>query len=139
MAQYISKNGDVAFRKVNVAASAEPRFENFAFVGQEINYPDQMVVLEVLRQDGKTELIYEGPRITAAWRLDGPDRIQIQQNVPRERLWLRNRDSAMILYKVPVQLPQRDMLVTMQVPCGTHNMELCADRYFERIYELNRV
>ena len=135
MAKYIRKSGDKAYRRVSVTSTALPRFEDFSVEGQLVNYPDTGVVLEILREDGSTELFYQGPRAMAQYVTLGTE-IRMSQDVPTERLWIRRADGVGVPYKVPSDLPKNSGLISFYVPGGAQKMELYGDKYFEKIYEL---
>ena len=135
MASYNVREGDKAFRRVNVRNAANPAFENVEAPGQVINYPDSMVVLEVLHTDGSRELIYEGPKGLANYVHAGADKIRLERTVPTERLWVRPADGKGIAYKVPSNLPTAEG-IEFQIPAGVQKMELYGDEYFSKVFEL---
>ncbi len=135
MAQYTRKAGDKAYRKVNITVSSEPQFTDFSIGGECVSYPDKEVVLEVLRENGSTELHYQGSRATLAYLKAGADTIRILKDVPTARLWIRRVDGTGILYKVPSQLPVEDTAKVLRVPGGVANVELVGDKYLNMVYE----
>lgn len=134
MAQYTRKPGDKAYRKVSITAAGTPRFTDFVVSGELISYPDVAVVLEVLRDDGTTKLYYDRDPAPASCKAITMDTFCISQGVPTERLWIRRSDGTGIPYKVPSGLKLQNGLPVFQVPCGTANMEVCGDQYFEKVY-----
>ena len=136
MAEYTRTNRDKAYRKVNITATANPKFVDFKEPGEVVNYPNMAVVLEVLHYDGTTELYYEGAQGSVANKAGSPDTFGIISNVPTARLWVCRTDGTGIPYKIPENLPQKDGLALVLVPAGTRDMEIVGDKYFEKVYEL---
>lgn len=134
MAQYTRKPGDKAYRRVNITAAGTPQFTEFTMAGELVSYPDVAVVLEVLRDDGTTHLYYDRDPAPASCKAIGGDSFCISKGVPTERLWIRRVDGTGIPYKVPGGLALKDGMPVFKVPCGTANMEICGDQYFEKVY-----
>lgn len=139
MAIYTRKENDKAYRRINIAVAANPKFTEFNEAGEQVGYPDTAVVLEVLRNDGSTELYYDGAVGSATYKADGIDKFCMNNYVPISRLWVRRSDGTGIPYKIPGNLPEKDGLVTVLVPFGVHNAEIAGDKYFEKIYDLKRI
>lgn len=139
MPVYTKQNRDKAYRKVTITASANPKFVDFKEPGEQVPYPNVAVVLEVLHHDGTTELYYEGAQGSATYKASGPDKFEIHNAVPVTRLWVRRTDGTGIPYKIPDNLPQKNGLAQVQVPAGTHEMEIVGDKYFEKVYDLKRL
>lgn len=135
MAQYIRKPGDKAYRRVNITAFGTPKFTEFTAAAEPVSYPDTAVVLEVLREDGTSELHYERAPGPVSYKAIGKDKFCISRGVPTERLWLCRSDGTGIPYKVPSQLSEENGLAVFHVPCGTNGMELFGDQYFAKVYE----
>ncbi len=136
MAQYTRRVGDKAYRKVNITVPNEPKFTDFSIGGECVNYPDREVVLEVLRENGSTELYYQGTQAVFNYRKPGADTIRIPKDVPTARLWIRRLDGTGILYKIPSQLPVEDTAKVFRIPGGVSNVEVVGDKYFAMVYEI---
>lgn len=139
MATYERKEREKAYRRVNITAAANPKFTDFNEPGELVSYPDAAVVLEVLREDGTTELHYNGAVGTATYKAGGTNQFLMSKSVPITRLWVRKSDGTGIPYKIPAGLPEKDGLMEVLVPCGTLEMEIVGDKYFEMVYDLKRL
>lgn len=137
MPSYIRRNGDVKYRKVSIQSEILPQYKEFTSAGESVQYTD-FQVLEVLRENGTSELFHEGGVETASYAPGGPDRFLLGKNIPLVRVWMRRSDGTGIPYKVPTELPVKGSSVEFRVPCGIQGMELFGDRYFEMIYKLQR-
>ena len=138
MPNYIRKNGDVKYRKVSVQSDTEPVFMEFTAPNESISYTEVQIV-EVVREDGSTELYREGPLEIAQYTTGGANKFLINRAVPRNRLWMRRNDGMGVDYKVPVQLPEDGGNAFFLVSSGVQNMELFGDKYFEKIYQLQKI
>lgn len=136
MARYTVKHGDKAYRKVNIRSTVVPKYEDVPEVGQVVNYPDNLVVLEVLRNDGTSEIYYDGPTFSLRHINAGTNIIAMDKDIPTERLWIRGTDGTGIPYKVPTNLPVIDGRIEFYVPYGAQRAELFGDKYFEKVYDL---
>lgn len=97
-------------------------------------------VLEVLKKDGRRELVYTGT--TRGFRAErNGNEIRIAANIPLQRLWICRRNNDSMRYKVPVDLPldQTGKWRVMRLPNMKkwQNMRFCADKYFEKVYPFN--
>ena len=137
---YVRKAGDVAFRKVSLFATQVAKFEEFTTPGQIVNYPDVAVVLEVSREDGTTELYYDGPTTEETYVVSNSTDFRMTASIPTARLWVRRQDGTGIHYKVPSDLKKEENgLVSIHIPGGTKGMELFGDKYFEKVINLRMV
>ena len=139
MATYIRQPNDIAYRKVNITVTANPKFTELKEAGEPGSDPDTGVVLEVLRNDGSTYLHYEGAIGLATYKVNGSDKFSMGSGLPIARLWVRKTDGTGILYKIPGNLPEAERCVEVLVPFGVHNAEIVGDKYFDKIYELKRI
>lgn len=137
MASYTRRSGDLQYRKVNIKSNQLSDYKAFTGPGETISYTDYQV-MEVLREDGTTELFHEGGAEITHYAYDGVDKIRIKANIPLERVWMRHGDGTGIVYKVPSGLTGDGTSVEFRVPCGVQDMELFGDRYFEMIYKLRK-
>ena len=134
---YVRKAGDVAFRKVSLSATRVGNFEEFTTPGQTVNYPDTAVVLEVSREDGTTELYYDGPTTVETYVDFNSTDFRMTASIPTARLWVRRQDGTGIPYKVPSDLKEEEKgLVSIHIPGGIRGMELFGDKYFEKVIDL---
>lgn len=138
MPSYIRRTGDKSFRKVSIQSGAIPRFTEFTGPGEAVQYLSTQVV-EILREDGTTALFHDGAPEIANYSTSGVDKFLMSQAIPRERLWVRRSDGTGIPYKVPADLELVGGNVTLQIPCGVGGMELYGDKYFEMVYQLQRI
>lgn len=138
MPSYIRRTGDKAFRKVSIQSGITPKFTDFTGPGEAVQYLP-MQVIEILRDDGTTALFHDGSAEIANYSAGGVDRFIMRQNIPRDRLWVRRADGSGIPYKVPADLEVVGGNVVLQIPAGVSGMELCGDKYFEMIYQLQKI
>lgn len=131
---YTRNEGDISFRKVSVAAPNVGKFEDFQTRDQTVSYSDIGFVLEVMREDGSTELIYDGMTAEVSYRTEG-NNIRINQ-VPMDRIWLRKNGRNGMVYKAPKVRPNADGSIVIHIPGGTSDIELVGDKYFEKVYTL---
>lgn len=132
--QYTRRPGDKAYRKVNITVSGIGKFQEFA--EDVVHYPDTAVVLEVLREDGSTQLFYDGSMKSDTYVASNANTFRLSASVPTSHLWLQKKDGTGIPYKVPSDLPKEDNLVSVRVPGGVNGWELVGDRYFAKIVDL---
>lgn len=137
MPNYVRKNGDLKYRKVSIQSTAIPSYIDFTCVGESVSYSD-VQVLEVLREDGTTQLFHDGGIEMASYRHKGMDVFVLSSGIPRARLWMRRNDGTGIHYKVPTDLPVNGANVEFRVPGGIRNMELFGDKYLEMVYHLQQ-
>lgn len=135
MAKYIAKEKDQGFRKVNIRAVKLPNYEKIEEPGQVISYPDQFVVLEVLKEDGSSELFYDGPKMELKHAVE-LDKIVMGIDAPLERLWVRRKDGEGICFKVPEDLPETEGRIEMVIPGEAKSMELFGDPYCRKVYNI---
>ena len=137
--EYIRREGDKQYRKVNVHSDGVPAFQDFTTVGEKVSYGNEYVI-EVLRSDGTTELFREGGALTVNYAFNGPDNILIDQQVPLLRVWMRSADCPAVSYQVPNVLPAATVgrCFEMKVIGGVQGIELFGDKYFEKVYFLTK-
>lgn len=133
MPAYFRQPEDKAYRLVYISVSNVPSFQNFTEENKTVNYPNQDVVLEILRKDGTTKLIYSGEPSVAHYSMSR-DTITVSPEVPTARLWVRRRDGKGIPYKLPAIPAGREGTVGFWIPAGTADLELVGDPYFEKVY-----
>lgn len=132
MAVYTRQPEDKAYRLVHISVSNVPSFQDFSDKNQ-VNYQSPDVVLEILREDGTTMLLYSGEPGVAHYSIGG-DTITVSPEVPTARLWIRRRDGKGIAYKLPAIPAGREGTVGFWIPAGTADLELVGDPYFEKAY-----
>lgn len=137
MPNYVRRNGDLKYRKVSIQNTAIPSYTEFTGPGESVSY-SEVQVLEVLREDGTTQLYYDGGAQLASYSPRGLDVFVLSHGIPRARLWMRRSDGTGIHYKVPAELPKVGANVEFRVPSGVRNMELFGDKYLEMVYHLQQ-
>lgn len=137
MSSYVRRSGDKKYRKVSIVKVEDVRYQDFVSLGESVAYSD-IQVLEVLREDGTTELFHEGGVETANYTYNNMDRFLIGKNVPLARVWVRRTDGTGIPYKVPNELPLMGNSAVFKVPGGVQGLELFGDKYFEMVYKLQK-
>lgn len=133
MPSYVRRAGDMKYRKVSIQSEVIPAYKEFAAPGEVVQYTDMQVV-EVLRDNGSSELFYE-PGVTKVNAAPGgANRLLLDSNVPTVRLWMRRTGGTGIPYKVPDNLPISGNSKEFRVPCGVQGVELFGDKYFQMIF-----
>lgn len=133
MPSYVRRNGDVKYRKVSIQSEVLPGYQLFTAPGESVQYTDFQVV-EVLREDGTTQLFHEPGVVKVNYAPGGMDKFLLDKDVPLARVWMRRNDGIGIAYKVPTGLPVKGNSVEFCVPGGVQNMELFGDKYFQMVY-----
>ena len=134
---------DLMFRKVFLFGDGSvPEYERFTSEGQRIQYEDSGYILEVLKSDGHSELIYERPIRNVAYGCIFNDPKSFWVNSSESdficaRLWLC-KEGYSTQYKLPARLVRKNNLLTICVPGGTQGAFLVGDKYFNMAYRLVR-
>lgn len=137
MPSYVRRSGDKKFRKVSIQSEVIPQYQDFSAPGESVSYTD-FQVLEVLRENGTTELYHEGGVETANYAYSGMNGFLIGKNIPLARIWARRSDGLGIPYKVPCELPVKGNSVEFRISGSVQGMELFGDKYFEMVYKLQK-
>lgn len=140
--EYIRQDADKAYRKIKMTDSIVPTYIQFSDPGQRITVLENEV-LEVEKHDGTTQLIKgTAAKTVIVYRKTFPPAdtgFSISSRVPTARLWVCSTQGGKTKYKVPQNLPfdstGNSKLFTIP---DISNAELCGDKYFEALYELQR-
>lgn len=127
---YEKKGNDVKYRRVSLRSCQEPDFQNFT--SNTVDCPEGCV-LEILKSDGSTEVVYEHDRYAVNVARFG-NLLRIPVSVPTERLWVKGEGS--VAYKVPLKPQVMDGYYRIMIPGGAANVEMFGDEYFTAVYEL---
>ena len=130
---YDRKPEDIKYRIVNVTSPTMTEFVSFSKSNVEV----RGAVLEVLKADGSTEIVYDGQRYDIRYGIY-ENKFYIPKSLSPARLWVRAIDGTGIWYKVPMQLETQDDRAYILMAGGTEHLELCGDEYFEAMYRLIR-
>ncbi len=127
---------DVAYRKVPLKRNELPEYKDFQTADQQVDCP-QDFVLEILHDDGTSELVYDYEIKTVTYRKLKDGYILLSE-CPTARLWLKARSDGSngMLYKIPSVLPVRDGGVVFRLCGGSGDFELVGDRYFSAAHYL---
>lgn len=141
---YTRRNGDKAWRRVDLNKTQIPVFEEFQSAGQVITFAERKQVVELLHEDGSTELytgnfavqtvyyrVAEGNQI---W-LSCPDNPAVLPTVTA-RIWLKKKGADAVSYKVPLGLPVQGGECGFRVAAGANELELYGDEYFNALFQL---
>lgn len=141
MGSYKRNPGDLKYRRVYLFADGElPEYEPFTSEVQLVSYEDHGVVLEILKENGKSELFYDKnvKDIVYGYSFDGKEiwinALEAEQVCAR--LWLCREHGFQTRYKLPIRLDRSDDLVKIRVPGGTNGVILVGDKYFDKAYRL---
>lgn len=140
---YTRRTYDKAYRRIPLYNSGIPRFVDFTSEGQRIQYNDREQILEVLRDDGKTELFCGSQdRILVFYCKHGTNQIRIQIHGQSQhigeitaRLWAK-KGSGLLHYKLPPQPKCEGNCAYVMLPGGCVDVELFGDIYFEQVFQL---
>lgn len=143
MITYNRKDGDKAFRTVNLTVNAAPKFENFTIPNQPVTIHDDQAyksVIEILREDGTTFIKGPDKKIEVYYTVQAPDRIYVSTKMPYARLWARHINYPLPCYKVPPKLNEDKDSGRAYILFygGANDVVLFGDKYFEAVYDLQR-
>lgn len=143
MPEYVIRNGDTQYRLVNVMSETVPEFRPAPHVGQRIAYTENQV-LEIMHEDGTTELEYNNDRGRTEVRCElvGNQPLCYKLNVePRytARMWLEVDG---MRYKIPGRLQpyvdaakhRWDKTCVFLVGNGLDHFRIVGDRYIEKLF-----
>lgn len=141
---YTRRTYDKAYRRVPLYNSGTPKFVDFTSEGQRIQYNDRDQILEVLRDDDKTELFCGNrERIVVFYCQHGRDQIRIQTQGQSQhlgeitaRMWAR-KGSSLLRYKLPPMSKCEGNCAYIMIPGGCADVELFGDIYFEQAFQLS--
>lgn len=128
---------DIKYRIINVTRSDVPEFVSFSKKEEKDGVEVRGAVLEVLKADGSTKIVYDGQRYDIRYGIY-ENKFYIPKSLSPARLWVRAIDGTGIWYKVPMQLETQDDRAYILMAGGTKHLELCGDEYFEAMYRLIR-
>ena len=139
MLRYTKRNKDKKYRIVSLKIANDDQndteYIDFEYGDQQIQYDDDCV-LEVVDVDGVENLVYTGTRKTVRFSVRG-NKIEISNTVPLARLWIRSKHNSEMWYKIPYKLPENDNgKYELLLSCDAREVELCADKYFLKVYSL---
>jgi hypothetical protein len=140
---HIRRTYDKAYRRIQLYSSATPKFVEFTSDQQLIQYNERDQILEILRDDGSTELFSGNrDRIGVFYCPHGIDQIRIQiqgqsqhLNDITARMWARKGSSG-IHYKLPPMARCEGSCAYVMIPGGSAGVELFGDKYFKMAFDL---
>lgn len=141
---YTRRSYDKAYRRVPLYNSGTPKFVEFTSEGQRIQYNDREQILEVLCDDGKTELFCGNQeRNDVFYCKHGSNQIRIQIQGQSQhlsditaRMWAK-KGSSHIQYKLPPVSKCEGNCTFIMIPGGCTDVELFGDMYFEKVFQLS--
>jgi hypothetical protein len=141
--RYQRAPGDKKYRRVYLFGNGDvPEYEPFSSEFQVVECENKGVVLEILKEDGTSELYYESniKDIVYGCSLDGKG-IWVNASESDKicaRLWMRKEHGAQTRYKLPDGVTKVDGIIKFSTQGGNNGVILEGDKYFEKAYRLIR-
>lgn len=128
--EYVRQKEDQAYRFISLNTSDTPLFKQFSKEESRIPIPSDNKVLEILKQDGSTQLFFCGEKKTIYYMI-GEDRLVLNNDCPKQRLWVVDKKG--IRYKCPTQWKYWDRSWYCLVK-NSSNIVLVGDKYLSCYY-----
>lgn len=140
---HIRRTYDKAYRRIPLYSSGVPEFVEFTSENQTISYNERDQFLEILRDNGETELFCGNwERIAVVCCRHNMDQIRIQIQGQSQhlseitaRMWVK-RPNGGIHYKLPPVAKCEQGCAYVMIPGGNANVELFGDIYFRKAFDL---